>query len=255
MGIQGLVEHAVIGTSAGERIVLPVENDEFSWGSDLTYRDVLGWAFQGNGRLQAVAGIQDTELFALTLGARNWTQSTFQWALEQTFTTTASILLPTPVKLSSALATNPIAGLVVDEPMQLTAQSPVTNVRILRQVTAAPTSGEFQVTAGNIVFHADEVGAAISGYRLETKTNPETIGAEFGRSITNLGFQGTLIGPNFDSTVDAIGNYSQSFRLYVPVMQRNTGINVAAGDNATQQGYRMILQPGFPLPFVLYKEA
>ncbi len=208
--------------------------------SDLTAEDVEGYPFSNpSGTLQIVDSYNSLETFTATIGTASFDKIELQRVMDQYANTAATISLPEAFEAAvPAGGTMPIAGLVADQAVAVSVQSDTAPLQLTQGTTAPATPNAYQVTAGNIVFNAAQIGKTVAGQYTKSFSNVEVIG-NVDNPIGDLMFFGRMIGTRFPIAP----------RIYIPRMTRRSGISLGGGESSTE--YRLLLKAGFPRPFLI----
>jgi hypothetical protein len=206
--------------------------------SDLSAEDVQGFPFTNqSGTLQIVDSYNSLETFKATVKTASFDKIEIQRMMDQFTTTVASgISLPEAAEFVITAATMPVVGLVADQAVAVAIQSDTNPLQLTQGTVPPATANAYQVTAGNIVFNAAQVGKTAVIQYLKAFPNVEIIG-NTDAPIGDLMFFGKLIGTRF-----AIAP-----RVYIPRMTRRSGINIGGKEASVE--YRLLLKAGFSRPF------
>jgi hypothetical protein len=206
--------------------------------SDLSAEDVPGYPFTNpSGTLQIVDSYNSLETFKATIKTASFDKIEIQRMMDQFSTVVASgVTLPEAAEFAITTATMPVAGLVADQAVAASIQSDTAPIQLTQGTIAPATANAYQVTAGNIVFNAAQVGKTVAIQYLKAFTNVEIIG-NTDNPIGDLMFFGRIIGTRF-----AIAP-----RLYIPRMTRRSGINIGGKEASVE--YRLLLKAGFNRTF------
>jgi hypothetical protein len=208
--------------------------------SDVTNQDVDGYPFVNpGGTLQIVDSYAQREIFSVSVKTASFDKVELQRVMDQYANTAPTISLPEAGQfVVPAGGTLPVAGLVADQAVAAMIESDTAPMS-LTQTTAAPTAtGQYQVTAGNIVFHSSQVGKTVDIQYSKSFSNVEIIG-NVDNPIGQLMFFGRLIGTRF-----AIAP-----RIYIPKLSRISGISLGGAENTTE--YRALLDARFGKPILV----
>jgi hypothetical protein len=209
--------------------------------SDLTSQDVQGYPFNNAaGILQIVDSFAQLETFSCTLKTASFDKVEIQRMMDQFTNTAASIALPEAAQytISATPFTIAVAGLTVDQPVAAMIESDTAPVMLTQTTTAPSTATQYQVTAGNVVFHSSQAGKVVDIQYNKTFTSVEVLG-NVDNPVGQLMFFGKLIGTRF-----AIAP-----RIYIPKLIRRSGVSLGGAENTTE--YRALLDSRFGKPILI----
>jgi hypothetical protein len=207
--------------------------------------EATGFPFDES-EIQILDSANIKETTTLTVSQESLDELDLQMLLDQREQTTPTIALPTIVKVTVPSVTPfevAIAGLTANQDVVATVLSD-TNPIYLKRVTAAPAAiGEFQVTAGKLVFHSGAAGLSVVVWSTKTETallviggtNPDT-------SYGEMSFSGILKGTR------------QRKRLYIPRIVR-TGdkkLGVSSKVETAEMQYKCLTPSGWSKPYVMW---
>jgi hypothetical protein len=188
------------------------------------------------------------ETTTLTLSQESLDELDLQMLLDQREQTATTIALPTITKVlvPTTPFEVPIAGLLLNQDVVATVLSD-TDPLYLKRVTTAPAAiGEFQVTAGKLVFHSSAVGLSVVVWYTKTETALPIIGGTNPDSTYGeMSFSGILKGTR------------QRKRIYVPRIVR-TGdkkLGVSSKVESAELSYKCLTPSGWSKPYAIWDAA
>lgn len=153
---------------------------KFSIGRKNTLVTASGFPFDV-GPVQELDSASQKSEWTLKITQESIDELDLQFVLDQREATASSIVLPGSTTKVVVPSSSPyevtVTGLTVDQEVKATVVSD-TDPKYLEQVASAgsPATGQFEVTANKIAFHADQAGKTVAIYYLETLTSQLVIG-------------------------------------------------------------------------------
>lgn len=209
----------------------------FSFGVESEIKEASAWPFEG-GPQQVVDSAVGKVTYTLKLTTQSINKLDLSHFLNIKIAKSTSVLFPTANQATIPLSTAfeiAVAGLTANQEVQV-AIIDNTNPSFMKQVTATPAAGEYQVTSGKIVFDEDDAGKIVVFRYMKTYTNVDTIGVENATSYGYWQYSGILKGtklpddtPIFFGQVSPKGSFEAAIADDVPSFEMEYSVSTPAG--------------------------
>ncbi|MFB2832984.1 hypothetical protein [Floridanema evergladense] len=172
----------------------------FSFGKEVEFKEAKAWPFSG-GSQQIIDSEVGSTTYTLKLTTQSVNKLDLSHILDVKMATSTSVNFP--VSMQTTVPATPfevvVSGLTADQNVQVFLVDD-TNPKFLEQVTTAPAAaGEYQITAGKIVFNSTEAGKTVIYRYVKAFTSVETLGVENATSYGYFEYSGIIEGPRMPS--------------------------------------------------------